>query len=111
MTTPEITRIRAALAAYQAATTLAETLDAVGEVEDACSADVMPAVLAHIDAQQAEIELLRADAARLEWYSNHTEKVLCVGTNWYSRSGYQMPMKRCSSFSAAIDAAIAAMKG
>lgn len=53
-----------------------------------------------------EIGRLRKDAERLDWFEKHAEKLVKVGNYWYSRSGYQMPMKRRYSFREAIDAAM-----
>lgn len=53
--TPEIARIRAALEAYDDASYYAQC----DELQDACSTNSIRQVLAHIDAQAAEIERLK----------------------------------------------------
>jgi len=63
----EIEAIRAALNEWRTATTLAESWDAEDKYSDATDQDVMVEVLAHIDAQAAEIERLRVDAERYKW--------------------------------------------
>lgn len=57
--TPEIACIRAALKAWFEATCIREEQESKSELRNACSVDSMEKVLAHIDAQAAEIERLR----------------------------------------------------
>ena len=59
--TPEIARIRAALEAYDDASYYAQC----DELQDACSTNSIRQVLAHIDAQAAEIERLLASLHKL----------------------------------------------
>ena len=66
MTTPEIDRIKNAVAAWKAAPTLAASFDAEDEYSHATDRDVMTAVLAHIDAQAAEIARLKAELDALD---------------------------------------------
>ncbi len=54
-----IEAIRAALNEWRAATTLEKSWDAEDKYSDSTDQDVMTEVLAHIDAQAAEIERLR----------------------------------------------------
>lgn len=62
--TPEVANIRAALRAWFEATCISGEQEAKSELRNACRVDAMTAVLAHIDAQAAEIERLRKDASR-----------------------------------------------
>ena len=63
-------------------------------------------VMSRIDAQEAEIAALRADAERLEFYSKNEHKILKACGYWYSRSDHGMPLLRRSSFRNAIDEAM-----
>ena len=66
MTTPEhIERIRAATTGIDSAINEGAKEDAYFELIDACNLDAMRAVLGHIDTQQAEIERLKAENAKL----------------------------------------------
>jgi len=64
--TPEIARIRAAVETWLKAVGIPAQYDARSYLNDACNPSSITAVLAHIDAQAAEIERLRADALRIE---------------------------------------------
>jgi uncharacterized small protein (DUF1192 family) len=133
--TPEITAIRAAMRLFESASNTAEIEDALDAFELASGPEEMARLIKHIDAQHAEIarlkaevtrpestemtlmrtlvqsrgleiERLRADKARLDWFEQHHETVLACGKYWYSRSSYGMPMKRRSGFRSALDAAM-----
>jgi len=102
--TPEIARIREALETLREE--YVKSAYSANELTESCNPAAMTAVLAHIDAQAAEIAALRADAARLEFYSKNEHKILKVGGYWYSRSDHGMPLLRRSSFRNAIDEAM-----
>ncbi len=61
----EIESIRAALDKWRKAKTVQESRDAEDEYGDATDQGVMVDVLAHIDAQAAEIERLKTDADQM----------------------------------------------
>ena len=63
--TPEIARIREALAACCRAECIREEQEAKSDLKGACNPEAMTEVLAHIDAQAAEIAALRADAGQM----------------------------------------------
>lgn len=61
----EIEAIRAATKVWHEAEEMADISDAVIAFHDVCGPEAMQAVLAHIDAQAAEIERLRAAASAI----------------------------------------------
>ena len=68
--TPEIARIRAALEAWDNAGFYDH--EAKASLDESCSPGPVRRLLAHMDAQAAEIERLRADAARYRWLRRKT---------------------------------------
>ena len=100
--TPEIARIRAALKAYAEAGYY--DLPQCDELQDACSTNSIRRVLAHIDAQAAEIERLRVDAERYRWLRDP-----CSGAEnavMYGRGDFGCGLMSGIMLDDAIDAAV-----
>ena len=96
----EIETIRAALEKWHKAKTMQEACEADDEYGDATDQDVMTDVLAHVDSQQAEIDRLKADAARYQW--------LRKTTNYATSNGEKVDVRNSPElWDASIDSMIA----
>ena len=96
----EIENIRRAMEKYVKANTLREVLTTGDAYGDATAPPIMAKVLAHIDNQQAEIERLKADAARYQW--------LRKTTNYATSNGEKVDVRNSPElWDASIDSMIA----
>lgn len=75
--------------------------------------ELVPPIEPENEKLQAEMELaaLRRDAARLTFMSNNPDMVFNIGTFWYYKTGYGMPVKRKRGLREAIDEAMKAEQG
>ena len=60
----------------------------------------------HYECALREIERLKADAARLDFFEKNSGLVISLGTCWYARREHGHPWKRHSTIRAAIDTAL-----